>query len=73
MYEGAFMGAMFNGYWLVFGIILVPVYGMVLGWFFGKPRNYRWALVGVGYLIGTIVVMWTGLFVFAEVLRLLFF
>jgi hypothetical protein len=73
MFDGAWMEAMFNGYWLVLGIILLPVYGMLLGWFFGKPRSSRLALMGVGYLVGLMVLLWGGLFVFAEVLRLVFF
>lgn len=73
MYDGSVLGAMFNGYWLIFGIVMLPVYGLLLGWFFGKPRNFRLALMGVGYLVGLIVLLWGGLFVFAEVLRLVFF
>ena len=73
MYDGAVLGAMFNGYWLIFGIVLLPVYGILLGWFFGKPRNFRLALMGLGYLVGLIVFLWVALFVFAEVLGLVFF
>lgn len=73
MYDGSELGAMFNGYWLIFGIVMLPVYGLLLGWFFGKPRNFRLALMGVGYLVGLIVLLWGGLFVFGEVLRLVFF
>ncbi len=73
MFDGAWLEAMFNGYWLIFGIVMLPVYGLLLGWFFGKPRNFRLALMGVGYLVGLIVLLWGGLFVFAEVLRLVFF
>lgn len=73
MFDGAWLEAMFNGYWLVLGIILLPVYGMLVGWFIGKPRSARLALMGVGYLVGLLVLLWGGLFVFAEVLRLVFF
>lgn len=73
MYDGAFLGAMFSGYWLIFGIVLLPVYLMLLGWFFGKPRNFRLSFMALGYLVGLIVLLWGGLFVFAEVVRLVFF
>ena len=61
------------GRWLLFGIILVPVYGMLLGWFLGKPRNIRLALRGVAYLLGMIVLLWGGLFAFSMLIRFVFF
>ncbi len=73
MYDGSDLGAMFHGYWLIFGIVLLPVYGMLLGWFFGKPRNFRLALMGLGYLVGLIVLLWVVLWVFTLGLGLVFF
>ena len=64
---------MFHGAWLIFGIVLLPVYGMLLGWFLGKPRNFRVALMGVGYVVGITTMMWVGLAVIAELLGLVFF
>lgn len=64
---------MFDGAWLIFGIVLLPVYGTLLGWFLGKPRDLRLALMGLGYLVGITVLMWAGLAVFAELLGVLFF
>lgn len=64
---------MFDGAWLLFGIVLLPVYGMLAGWFLGRPRNYRVALLGVGYLVGITFLMWSGLALVAELLGLLFF
>jgi hypothetical protein len=64
---------MFDGAWLIFGIVLLPVYGMLLGWFLGKPRNSRLALMGVGYLVGLTILLWGGLAIFAELLRVVFF
>ena len=61
------------GRWLLFGIILAPVYGMLLGWFLGKPRNYRLALRGVALLLGMIVVLWGGLFTLSVVIKFVFF
>ena len=61
------------GRWLLFGIILVPVYGMLFGWFLGKPRNFRLAFRGLAYLLGMIVVLWGGLFALSQVIRFVFF
>jgi len=61
------------GRWLLFGIILAPVYGMFLGWFLGKPRNIRLALRGTVYLFGMIVLLWGGLFALSQVIRFVFF
>ena len=60
------------GTWLIFGIVLVPVYVILLGWFLGKPRNFRVSLMGVGYVVGLIALLWTGLAVMSTVVRLLF-
>ena len=51
----------FVGTWLIFGIVLLPVYMMLLGWFLGKPRNLRLSLVGVGYVVGLTTLLWIGL------------
>ena len=61
------------GWWLFPGIILVPIYGMLLGWFLGKPRNPRLALRGVAYLFGMIVMLWGGLFALSMVIKFVFF
>ncbi len=61
------------GRWLVLGIILVPVYGMLLGWYFGKPRNLRLALRGTAYLFGMIVLLWGGLFGVSMLIKFVFF
>ncbi|MBI4298108.1 MAG: hypothetical protein HY676_06225 [Chloroflexi bacterium] len=61
------------GAWLIFGIVLLPVYAMLLGWFVGKPRNLRLALMGVGYLIAIPTLLWGGLALFVALLGRLFF
>ncbi|HXH23445.1 MAG TPA: hypothetical protein VNN10_15610 [Dehalococcoidia bacterium] len=58
---------------LILGIVMVPVYVMLLGWFFGSPRSTRLALTGVGYLVSITVGLWAGLAAFALLLGLLFF
>ena len=58
---------------LILGIVFAPIYLMLLGWFLGRPRDLRLALVGVGYLTGITVAMWGGLALFAAVLNVVFF
>ena len=58
---------------LILGIVFAPIYLMLLGWFLGRPRDLRLALVGVGYLTGITVAMWGGLALFAAVLKVVFF
>jgi hypothetical protein len=74
MWEGWNLAAMSStGTWLLFGIVLLPVYLMLLGWFFGRPRNLRLVLLGLGYLIGITLGMWVGLGVFVALLGIVFF
>ncbi len=61
------------GQWLFPGIILVPIYAMLIAWFMGKPRNYKMALRGVAYLLGLIVVLWGGLYLLSVVIKLVFY
>ncbi|WP_255171556.1 hypothetical protein [Natrononativus amylolyticus] len=61
------------GTWLVFGVILVPVYVMLVAWFAGEPRDTRMAALGVGYLVGLTVLLWTGMFLKTVLLDLVFF
>ncbi len=39
------------GLYVVFGVILVPLYLVLLGWFLGDPRDHRTALIGLGFLV----------------------
>ncbi|MBI4304198.1 MAG: hypothetical protein HY665_07695 [Chloroflexi bacterium] len=67
------IGGLPVGRWLVLGIILLPVYGMLLAWFLGKPRNFRLAFRGLAYLFGMIVVLWGGLFALSMLIKFVFF
>ncbi len=62
----------FVGTWLIFGIVLLPVYMVLLGWFIGKPRNLRLSLMAVGYVAGLTALLWVGLAVMTVVVRALF-
>lgn len=61
------------GTFLIFGIVLVPVYAMLAAWYFGKPIDRtRWRL-GVGYVAGITIAMWTGMLVFTLLIGVIFF
>ncbi|WIV66484.1 hypothetical protein [Natrialbaceae archaeon AArc-T1-2] len=51
------------GLWVMFGIVLVPLYVTLLGWFLGEPRDYRTAGIGVGVLAGLLLLMIVASFV----------
>lgn len=61
------------GLWLLFGIVLAPVYLMLAGWVFGRPRGVRLPLIGAGFLVGLTVLAWGGMALFALVLNITFF
>jgi hypothetical protein len=56
------------GLWLLFGVVLTPLYLMLAGWIFGQPRQLRMPVIGVGFLIGLTVVAWGGMALFALLL-----
>lgn len=51
------------GLYVIFGIILLPVYAMLAGWFFGKPMEFRPVGIAIGYLVLLSVVIVLGLWV----------
>lgn len=61
------------GTWMVFGIILLPVYGMLAAWFLGEPRDRKTGLMGVGYLIVLTVGLWGAFTIATLLLGVLFF
>ncbi len=61
------------GTYLIFGIVLLPVYVMILAWFLGDPRDNSKGLLGIGYLIGLTTVLWGGLLVATLVIGAVFF
>lgn len=64
---------MYVGTWLVFGIILVPFYVMLLGWFLGKPRDFRKVALGLGYLVGLTTLLWGGMWAVTLLIGWIFF
>ncbi|WP_137290154.1 hypothetical protein [Natronorubrum halophilum] len=61
------------GTYLIFALILVPVYIMVISWFAGKPRDTRTELLGVSYLVGITAQMWIGMFILTMIIAVVFF
>ncbi|EMA38731.1 hypothetical protein [Halobiforma nitratireducens] len=62
-----------TGTWLIFGVVLVPIYIMVIAWFTGSPRDTKTGLLGVTYLVGLTTSMWVGMFVLTVILGIVFF
>lgn len=67
------MNAPSYGLWLLLGIVFAPLYLMLAGWFFGRPRQVRLPLVGVGFLVGLTVFAWGGMALFALLLDVVFY
>ncbi len=61
------------GTYLIFGIVLAPVYLMLIAWFVGDPSDRSTGLLGVGYVVGLTTALWGGLFVATMVIKAAFF
>lgn len=61
------------GTWLIFGIILVPVYVAVVAWYVGKPGTPKLATMGLGYLIGLILALWVPFYIATVIIGIIFF
>ena len=74
-YDGTsgFTGFPNEGTWVIFAIILVPVYIMLAAWFLGKPRDTSSGLLGVGYLVGLTTSMWVGMFILTVLIGVVFY
>lgn len=58
---------------LIFGIVLAPLYAVIIGWFRGKPSDTGLSLMGVLYLLAITTALWGGLFVFSLIVGWIFF
>jgi len=56
------------GLFVILGVVLVPLYVMLTGWFLGKPRDMRTALLGTGYIVGLVAVVFAAVWVLGFVL-----
>lgn len=59
------------GLYVIFGVIMLPVYAMFVGWLAGKPRNFRVVAMAFGYLFAFVVLIIAGLFVLGVATTLL--
>lgn len=50
------------GLYVIYGIVLLPVYLMIAGWLVGKPGDYRVVAIASSYVIGFIGLVVGGLF-----------
>lgn len=62
-----------TGTWLIFGVILVPIYVMVIAWFVGEPRDTKSGVLGVTYLVGITSGMWISMFFLTMLIGIVFF
>ncbi|WP_254862595.1 hypothetical protein [Halovivax gelatinilyticus] len=61
------------GSWLIFGVVLMPVYVMTVAWFVGKPSQPKTGLLGVVYLVGITAQMWIGMFLLTVLIGIVFY
>lgn len=61
------------GMWVLFGVVLTPLYVMLAGWFLDRPREVAPALIGVVYLVGFTVLMWGGAAALSFLIGLVYF
>jgi hypothetical protein len=49
------------GLYVVFGVVFLPLYVMLAGWFLDTPRELRAPLIGVGYIVSLVVAIAVGM------------
>lgn len=74
-YEGTegFTGFANEGTWIIFGVVLVPVYVMIAAWFLGEPRDTKTGLLGVSYLVGLTTSMWVSMLILTLLIGVVFY
>ncbi|OVE86281.1 hypothetical protein [Natronolimnobius baerhuensis] len=61
------------GTWIIFGVVLVPIYVMIAAWFAGAPRDTKTGGMGVVYLVGITAGMWVPMFFLTVLIGIVFF
>lgn len=61
------------GAWLIFGIILFPLYSAIVAWYVGKPGDVKRATMGVGYLVALTLALWIPFYIVTVLIGLIFF
>lgn len=67
------MSAPTYGLWLLLGVVFAPFYLTLAGWVFGRPRDLRLPLVGMGFLVGLTAVAWGGMALVALLFHVAFY
>lgn len=61
------------GAWVIFGIILLPVYTAIIAWYVGSPSDVKRATMGLGYLVGLTLGLWVPFYILTRFIGLVFF
>ncbi|NGM70918.1 hypothetical protein G6M89_18240 [Natronolimnobius sp. AArcel1] len=61
------------GTYLIFGVVLVPIYVMIIAWFTGTPRDTKTGVMGIVYLVGITAGMWVPMFFLTMLIGIIFF
>ncbi|MXV64320.1 hypothetical protein GS429_20065 [Natronorubrum sp. JWXQ-INN-674] len=74
-YEGTdgWTGFPNDGTYLIFGVILFPIYTMIIAWFTGTPRDTKTGLLGVSYLVGIATTMWVSMLIMTLLIGAIFY
>lgn len=59
------------GLFVIFGIVMLPVYVMVAGWLVGKPRDYRSVGIGLASIVGLIIAMVVAVYIGGGIVSLI--
>ncbi len=57
---------------LIFAVVLSPVYLMLAGWVFGRPRELRLPLIGIGLLAAFTALAWGGMALLGLIIDVVF-
>jgi len=59
------------GVYVIFGIVLLPVYAMIGGWLLGKPRDFKTVGIGLASVFGLIAAMVVAVWIGGQLIGLL--
>ena len=62
-----------EGTYIIFGIVLLPIYVMLIAWFAGEPRDTKTGLLGVTYLVGIATSMWVSMLIMTILIGIIFY
>lgn len=61
------------GTWLIFAVVLMPIWIMMIAWFAGEPSDTQTGLLGVTYLVGITTAMWGSMLVLTLIIGIIFY